>query len=102
VGTLPLQHPNWSKRSVPKAVEVFMEKWEELLKNPEFSHFINTHQGAASRIMTASQKLAENTDALEALMKLLPALDQQVVNVFFSYKTEDEAAARAMPEQSLI
>jgi hypothetical protein len=73
-----------------------MEKWEELLKNPEISHFINTHQGAASRIMTASQKLAENTDALEALMKLLPALDQQVVNVFFSYKTEDEAAARAI------
>ena len=29
-------------------------------------------------------------------MKLLPALDQQVVNVFFSYKTEDEAAAKAI------
>jgi hypothetical protein len=73
-----------------------MEKWEELLKNPEISDFINTHQGAASRIMAASQKLAENTDALEALTKLLPALDQQVVNVFFSYKTEDEAAAKAI------
>ena len=48
-----------------------MEKWEELLKNPEISDFINTHQGAATRIMTASQKLAENTDALEALTKLL-------------------------------
>ena len=73
-----------------------MEKWEELLKNPEISDFINRHQGAATRITMASQKLAENSDALEALMKLLPALDQQVVNVFFSYKTEDEAAAKAI------
>ena len=52
-----------------------MEKWEELLKNPEISDFINRHQGAATRITMATQKLAENSDALEALMKLLPALD---------------------------
>src|SRR5918995_630191 len=73
-----------------------MEKWEDLLNNPEISDFVNRHQGAATRITTASQKLAENTDALEALTKLLPALDQQVINVFFSYKTEDEAAAKAI------
>jgi hypothetical protein len=73
-----------------------MDKSEELLKNPEISAFINSHQGAANRIMVASQILAKEKDALAALTKLLPALDQQVINVFFSYKTKDEAAATAI------
>ena len=74
-----------------------MEKCEEeLLKNPQISAFINCHQGAANRIEMASQILAEKKDAPTALTKLLPALDQQVINVFFSYKTKDEAAATAI------
>ncbi|MGB7950157.1 MAG: hypothetical protein WCH75_20925, partial [Candidatus Binatia bacterium] len=73
-----------------------MEKWEELLKDPQIAAFINSHQGAANRITVASQILAKEKDALAALMKLLPALDQQVINVFFSYKTKDEAAATAI------
>ena len=75
-----------------------MKNWEELLKNPKISEFINSHQGAATRIMAASQTIADDEDknALAALTKLLPALDQQIINVFFSYKTEDEAAVRAI------
>jgi hypothetical protein len=73
-----------------------MEKWEELFKSPKVSEFTNSHQGAANRIRVASQLLAEERDSLAALTKLLPTLDQQVINVFFSYKTEDEAAARAI------
>jgi hypothetical protein len=73
-----------------------MEKSEELLKNPQISEFLNSHQGAANRIKVASQILAEKRDALPALTKLLPALDEQVINVFFSYKTKDEAATTAI------
>jgi hypothetical protein len=73
-----------------------MEKSEELLKSPQISAFINSHQGAANRIKVASEILAEKNDALPALTKLLPALDEQVINVFFSYKTKDEAAATAI------
>jgi hypothetical protein len=75
-----------------------MEKWEELLRDPKISEFIKSHEGAANRITTASQILATQEDALAALTKLLQALDQQVINVFFSYKTKDEAAAKAIVE----
>jgi hypothetical protein len=73
-----------------------MEKWEQLLKDDKISEFVDSHRGASERIMAASQELAEYPDALAALTKLLPALDQQVINVFFSYKKEDEVAAKAI------
>lgn len=75
-----------------------MAKWEQLQKDPKISEFVDSHRGAAERILAASQELAESPDALAALTKLLPALDQQVIQVFFSYKKEDEVAAKALVE----
>jgi len=67
-----------------------------LLDNPEVSGFLATHQGAVQAAQNAARVLAGRPDGLAALKKLLPALTNKVVRVFFSYKKKDEAAARAV------
>ena len=73
-----------------------MPKKNQLLSDPEIENFINTHQGAAGRIEKAARALVGKNDALKSLKKLLPALSQNKVNVFFSYKKKDENAANAI------
>lgn len=84
-----------SANSVPAAVPV-VPKAQELLSEPEIAAFINSHQGAASEIKQAAERLAGEPDGSRALKKLLPALSKKVVFVFFSYKKKDEETAKAV------
>lgn len=68
----------------------------ELLREPDIADYINRHQGAADNIRRAADQLAGETDSLKSLTKLLPALTQKSVNVFFSYKAKDEKTAKAV------
>lgn len=68
----------------------------ELVNYAEIAHFIDTHQGAADAVQRAGEWLKGKPDAEAALKKLLPALNDKVVKVFFSYKQEDESAAKAV------
>ena len=63
------------------------------------SHYMETHQGAAPAITQAWNKLAEKPDVVQAVKKLLPALTTKTLNIFFSYKKKDEAAAVAVVKQ---
>jgi hypothetical protein len=67
-----------------------------LLQDPEITNYLNTHQGAAENIRRAAGLLASKPDGLKSLHKLLPALTQKAINVFFSYKSKDEKTARAV------
>jgi hypothetical protein len=67
---------------------------QQILKDPKIKRFKETHQGAEEEIERAAQQLADKEDAITALRRLLPALDEKVVPVFFSYKKKDERAAK--------
>ena len=69
---------------------------QELIEQPEIARFIGSNQSAADEVNRAAQELADRPDAAVALKKLLPALANKVVRVFFSYKKKDEAAAVAV------
>ncbi|MEJ2330082.1 MAG: toll/interleukin-1 receptor domain-containing protein, partial [Gammaproteobacteria bacterium] len=64
--------------------------------DPYISEYMETHQGAASAIVRAWDKLAGEPDVAKAVRKLLPALTSKTLNIFFSYKKKDEAAAVAV------
>lgn len=73
-----------------------MSQVDQLLGEPEIAKFIETHQGAAGRITQAAELLVEKDDAAKALKKLLPALTEKEIYVFFSYKKKDELAAKTL------
>lgn len=74
-----------------------MTRAQKLLGEPQIAKFIETHQAAAGRITKAAELLVETHDAVQSLQKLLPALSEKEIYVFFSYKPKkDEHAARAV------
>ena len=70
-----------------------MLKAEELISKDEFANYIQTNQNKASEIRRAAEILAQKTNPVVALRKVLPAIERGVINVFFSYKMKDEPAA---------
>ena len=69
--------------------------------DPFIAEYIETHKGAATAITGAWKKLSEDPDnsqpeVARAVKKLLPALTEKTLRVFFSYKKKDEAAAVAV------
>ncbi len=68
----------------------------ELLRAPDISAYLNSHQGSAENIRRAADQLANEPDGPKSLRKLLPALTEKTINVFFSYKAKDEPTARAV------
>ena len=77
----------------------------ELLNEPVIAQFIATHQGATAESVRRAAEYLKNQnspDALDALKKILPALDERSVKVFFSYKKKDEDAAKNIIEQLKI
>jgi hypothetical protein len=68
----------------------------ELLRTPDIADYLNRNQGAAENIRRAADLLAKESDGLRSLRKLLPALTEKTINVFFSYKAKDENTARAV------
>src|SRR5215467_5261190 len=77
-------------------MEVVMNSPHELTKQPEIARFLETHQSAFDAVQRAAGVLNGKLDAALALRKLLPALSDKVVKVFFSYKKEDESAANVL------
>lgn len=75
--------------SVPR-----LDSVQRILTDPQVARYLETHQGAADAITGAAKVLASEADAIPALRKLLPALGNKVVRVFFSYKKKDEYAAK--------
>ena len=73
-----------------------MSQLDQLLAEPELAKFIETNQVAVGRITQAAELLVEKDDALKALKKLLPALTEKEIYVFFSYKKKDELAAETI------
>jgi hypothetical protein len=69
---------------------------KEILNDPDIVEFSKSHLGAAKEIDRAAEKLEDKGDAIPALRKLLPALSEKVVRVFFSYKKKDEIAAETI------
>jgi len=69
-------------------------KLEDLLKEPELALFIENNQNVEDRVRKAAKQLANKTDAKTALVRLLPALASNEINIFFSYKQKDEDTAR--------
>jgi hypothetical protein len=67
---------------------------QRILTDPKIAQHLETHQGAADAITGAAKALEREPDAIAAVRKLLPALDEKVVRVFFSYKKKDELAAK--------
>ena len=72
------------------------ESAEGLLRDPAIAEFIRAHPKAEKRIRRAAEQLAKEPDALQAMWKLLPALGENAVNVFFSYKKKDERVAETI------
>ena len=76
-----------------------MPNHEELLQNKLVKSYLETHLGAEQGIKKAAEVLAKEKDAAKALVKLLPALTEKVITVFFSYKKKDEETAEKIIEQ---
>jgi hypothetical protein len=70
-----------------------MSSLEDLFDDAFISDWLKSHAGSAEEVNKAAKLLAGKPDALEALKKLLPSLQEKVVKVFFSYKKKDERAA---------
>ena len=68
-----------------------MQTFEELIDG--LKGYLESHAGAENRIKKAAKQLAGKEDAQNALNKLLPALSNNKISVFFSYKKKDEEAA---------
>jgi hypothetical protein len=71
---------------------------EDILNEPEIKRFLDTNNNAAERVRRAASRLNGSLDKVPALKKLLPSLAEQSINVFFSYKSKDERAARTIVE----
>jgi hypothetical protein len=71
----------------------------EILGDAEIERFLEANQNMAGKVSRAAELLAASADkslaeSVAGLRKLLPSLSEQIVNVFFSYKRKDEAAAK--------
>ena len=69
---------------------------EEIRNDPEIKTFLNKYGGAAKQVTRAIEILSKKADGLAAVKKILPALAEKTLFVFFSYKTKDEAAAKTI------
>jgi hypothetical protein len=70
-----------------------MSTVDEILGHTDIAHYLSTHEGAATAVRRAAEALKESNDAIPALQKLLPALSEKTVHVFFSYKQKDKRTA---------
>jgi hypothetical protein len=70
-----------------------MPNADALLAHPDIADWLRSNRGAEDRVRKAAAILAKNPDALEALKKLLPALSEKIIHVFFSYKHTNERSA---------
>ena len=66
------------------------ENPSDLLKNPVIQDFLKNNPHAVKQVTAAARLLANNDDGDAALIKLLPALGNKIINAFFSYKKKDE------------
>lgn len=66
-----------------------MDKVKDLM-----AKFSKDYRGSMEDLERAVRLLADKPDVEAALKKVLPALEKEVVNVFFSYKKKDEHAAK--------
>ena len=60
----------------------------------EVARFLIDHRDVLPRVRRAAKLLARESDALEAVKKVLPALESNTIKVFLSYKKIDEEAAK--------
>ena len=71
---------------------------EDLLEQDRIKNYRVSHQGAEKHIVQAAHYMQaahwKNEEALTALWKILPALTEKVLRIFFSYKNKDEDTAR--------
>lgn len=65
----------------------------QILSDPQIADFLKKNQGSSREIERAAELLSNKNDAIPAARKLLPALSQKEVRVFFSYKRSDTKAA---------
>jgi hypothetical protein len=59
---------------------------DEILNDPVVVRFLKDHPDVEPMARSAAQKLVGKSDALEAVIKVLPALESNTVKVFLSYK----------------
>ena len=69
---------------------------QKLLDRPRIRTFLESNVGAKKEVMRAVEQLAGRHDAEAAIVKLLPALNEKKIFVFFSYKKKDERTAHAI------
>lgn len=73
-----------------------MHTVEEISADPEVRFLMENYQGATKQIKAAIQQLSKKEDGLAAMKKILPALRDRKLHVFFSYKKKDEKTASAI------
>ena len=77
-------------------LEAVINRVEELINHSDITQFVATHQGDAEAVRRAAVVLANEPDAPAALRKVLPALSEKIVKIFFSYKSKDKSAAQSI------
>ena len=68
----------------------------EILETPDIKDFLEKNDGAKEAVTRAAGQLAQEHDAIFAVSKVLNALADKTIPVFFSYKKKDEEAAKAV------
>jgi hypothetical protein len=84
---------DWTKRSWTEGEVDKMASAAELISDPYIAEWTRSHEGCVEQVRKAAEILADKPDGPEALKKLLPALRDKVVHVFFSYKTKEDRTA---------
>ena len=69
---------------------------EEIYNDPEVKNFLKKYGGAVKQAKRAIEILSKEPDGLDDVKKVLPALAEKTLFVFFSYKTKDEATAKTI------
>jgi hypothetical protein len=68
----------------------------EILAEPEIKEFCDKNDNLKAEVERAAEKQKDKHDAVKSVKKVLPALAENAISVFFSYKKKDEAAAEAV------
>ncbi len=76
-----------------------MQSYEELLAVDDIKSWLESHAGSADAVRRAAENIYMRADAVTAMKKILPALSNREITVFFSFKKKDEEPARAVVER---
>jgi hypothetical protein len=69
---------------------------DELLASADIQEFLGKNERARPAVERAAEQLKDEPDAILSLTKILPALSDETIRIFFSFKKKDEETAKAV------